>query len=114
MINEMRRNDVMRIFHELDIAKHQLSGEGYSFDFRIVFPGGHYLHTGIGTPAQMTMLVLIQMAEIYKRIAIIEEKEVPLEVFAEMIKRRLIEFLDDKTISFGEEETHETHNADAT
>ena len=110
----MKTTEIAEFFHKLDISKHQLSDEGYSFDFRMVLPCGQYLHTGIGTPAQMTMLVLIQMAEIYKRIAIIEEKEVPLEVFAEMIKRRLIEFLDDKTISFGEEETHETHNADAT
>lgn len=100
----MDMTEIAEIFHKLDTAKHQLASDGYPFDFKMVLPNGQYLHTGIGTPAQMTILVLIQLADIYKRIAIIEEKEIPLEEFAETVKRRLIEFLDDKTISFGIEE----------
>lgn len=110
----MERTEIAEIFHKLDLAKHQLASDGYPFDFKMVLPSGEYLHTGIGTPAQMTMLVLIQLADIYKKIATIEEKEIPLEEFAETVKQRLIEFLDDKTISFGEEDLHENHNADDT
>lgn len=103
----MERTEISEIFHKLDHAKHKLASEGYPFDFKMMLPSGDFLHTGIGTPAQMTMLALIQIGDVYKKLSIINEKEIPIEEFAETVKKRLIEFLDYRTISFGEDDFYE-------
>jgi hypothetical protein len=80
----MTKQELVGIYVKLDKAKFKLLEKGVAFDFVIQENGG-FLHTGIGTGADMSMMALYSLVDLFKH-----SNSKSIEKFADSVKEGLI------------------------
>ena len=92
----MTKNQLSRIYNQLDDAKFELQKKGYAFDFKLVDNFGDYMHCGIGTGEEMAKLALIELCDLFKART---DKSVGIEAFVDSVRDRLLMFAEKNGIS---------------
>ena len=84
----MTKNEIVNYFDKMDRGKFKTFQNGVAFDLVIRdLKTGDFLHTGIGSGLDMTLLSLYSLADLYKNC----EPGTTVEAFAESIKNGIIE-----------------------
>lgn len=90
----MTKQEIVGIYDKLDRGKFSALDHGVTFQFILRDrQTGSFLHTGIGTGEDMSMLLIFEALNLYRSAA---QKNVSIEEFAESVKQSMIRAYDDK------------------
>lgn len=81
----MTKTELVNTFYRLDKEKFKLLQKGVSFEL-IIHENGGYLHTGIGTGEDMSMMVLYSLLSLFQT-----GKSDSIEAFADSVRDGIIE-----------------------
>lgn len=82
----MTKQEIVTMYYKLDRGKFDLLAKGVAFDF-VIRENGAFLHTGIGTGGDMSIMALYSILDLYTHGA----QGVTIEDFAESVKRGIID-----------------------
>ena len=87
----MKYTDKLRFYaRELDQVKYRIMEEGCAFHLTVLESDGTHNNIGIGTGADMSLMVLIQIRDLYDLAA---KSGITPEDFAESVKTSIIKYI---------------------
>ena len=97
-LEDMSKQELVKIYHKLDQEKFKLLEKGVAFNFIIRDKDG-YLNTGIGTGADMSMMNIYNLITLYMAGA---QEGTTIDQFAESVKETLIKAYNDNIFDIKE------------
>lgn len=93
----MTKQEIVSMYYKLDRGKFDLLAKGVSFDF-IMHENGAFLHTGVGTGADMSIMLLYSILDLYKHGA----QGVTIEQFADSVRDNIVKAYHDGAFTSNE------------
>lgn len=86
----MTKQELVNTFYKLDKGKFKLFEKGVAFEL-VIRENGGFLHTGIGTGNDMTMMVIYSLLGLYSN----RTEDISIEQFADSVRDTLVRVFQD-------------------